>query len=172
MHTNVGDLRGDKPTIWPTATASDLRSFIYWGPVCSLWVLQLSTFLQCIFPLCFIWLFLPVVSFCKFQWLICFLGGSFCSETSFPGWMRLCLNQWGPMASEKKVDENDASSQFKMAGRDNGCSDFSPSAVSSQGVQRNHFQLVSVLCQLHLFIIHHLRPFSFCNFCYPFQWET
>lgn len=68
------------------------------------------------------------------------------------------------MASEKKVDESDASSQFKMAGRDNRCSDFSPSAASSQWVRRDHFQSVSVLCQLHLLIMHHLRPFSFCNF--------
>lgn len=130
------------------------------------------TFLQCIFPLYFIRLFLPVVIFCKFMWLIRFLGGSFCSQTSFPWWMRLRLKQWGPMASEKKVDESDAGSQFKMAGKDNRCSDFSPPAVSSQWVRRHHFQLVSVLCQLHLFIIHHLRPFSFCNFCYPFQRET
>ena len=129
------------------------------------------TFLQHIFPLYFIQLSLPVVSFCKFLWLIRFLGGSFCSQTSFPGWMRLCLNQWGLMASENKLDESEASSQFQMAGKDNPRSDFSPSAVSSQWVWRDHFQFVSVLCQLHLY-----KPspgaFRFSNFCYPFQRET
>lgn len=127
------------------------------------------TSLHCVFPLYFLRLFFPVVSFCKFLWLIHFLGGSFCSQTSFPGWMRLCPNQWGLIASDRKVDESDASSQFKMAGKDNWCSDFSPLAVSSQRVWRDHFQLVSVLCQLQLFIIHHLRHFSCCSFCYPFQ---
>lgn len=40
----------------------------------------------------------------------------------------------GMMAPEKKVNESDASAQFKMSPKGDQCSDFDPLAVTSQWV--------------------------------------
>lgn len=130
------------------------------------------TLLQCIFYLYFIWLFHPVVSFCKFLWLIRFLGGPFVVKPhSLDEWDFVWISGgwWHLKRRSMKMLQV---ANLKWQGKNNWCSDFSPLAVSSQWVWRDHFQLASVLCQLHLSVIHHLRPFCFCKFYCPFQRKT